>query len=385
MLNGKKVIGVIAEFNPLHEGHRYLLREARGRFRADYLVAAMSGDFVQRGEPAFLSKYDRTREALLAGADLVIQIPVLYSTQSAEGFAMGGVMTLQSLGFVDELLFGSESGELERLSRIADFLGREDRAGTDFSQRIRRYLKEGMGYPGAREQVLRAMGVMTEGECPLPNDVLGIEYLKALSRLKSTILPRCLTRASVYPSAHRIREAQKKEAGNHGQYADVEQLSEMLSYRLISLSMAGIPFHEYLDVDRDLSCAIGRQLEGGNAMGFRERVSDLQGKNRTYHRVQRALLHLLLGIRREDVLSLRSGTENPPEFSWLRVLGIRKEKKELLSASAAYPLFNLGKDRHRKEELFQDRSLQLDLFAAGLYHLLLPRARNEFTEMPLML
>ena len=119
MLNGKKVVGIITEYNPFHAGHQYMIDQIRAEHHADVIVAAMSGDFVQRGEPAIFDKYERARDALLHGVDLVVQIPVMFSTSSAEDFAAGGVAVLRSLGFVDQLVFGSESADLAKLQQMA--------------------------------------------------------------------------------------------------------------------------------------------------------------------------------------------------------------------------------------------------------------------------
>ena len=115
MINGKKVVGVVTEFNPFHDGHAYFLQEIRKKYPADYIVAVMSGDFVQRGEPAFLSKFERAKLALEKGVDLLVQLPVLFSLSGSLDFAYGSVKLLSELGFVDQIVFGSECGDLKRL------------------------------------------------------------------------------------------------------------------------------------------------------------------------------------------------------------------------------------------------------------------------------
>ena len=117
MINGKKVAGVVSEFNPFHKGHEYLLQGIRQDLKADYIVTVMSGDFVQRGEPAFFSKFERAEKAVNKGIDLVLQLPVLYSLASSEYFAYGAIKILEELSFVDILVFGSESYDLESLKK----------------------------------------------------------------------------------------------------------------------------------------------------------------------------------------------------------------------------------------------------------------------------
>ena len=193
MINGKKVVGIVAEYNPFHTGHRYMLDEIRREYHADYIVAAMSGDFVQRGEPAMFDKYERAEEALKNGADLIVQIPVMFSTSSAEDFAAGGVAVLRSLGFVDELVFGSESADLEKLERMASV---ELAAGTKeyatFQNMVRDGVASGMSYPKARAEAMKAallgddetsfqalLQGVTAGKEVIdlrPNDVLGLLF-----------------------------------------------------------------------------------------------------------------------------------------------------------------------------------------------------------------
>ena len=153
MLNGKKVVGIITEYNPFHAGHQYMIDQIRAEYHADVIVAAMSGDFVQRGEPAIFDKYERARDALQHGVDLVVQIPVMFSTSSAEDFAAGGVAVLRSLGFVDQLVFGSESADLAKLQQMAALeLSTGSTAHAKFNAVVRDGVASGMSYPKARAE-----------------------------------------------------------------------------------------------------------------------------------------------------------------------------------------------------------------------------------------
>ena len=146
-----KVVGIIAEYNPFHRGHEYQIRYARETLGADYVIVAMSGDFVQRGAPALMPKHLRAEMALLGGADLVLELPVQVSTASAEGFAAGGVSLLDGLGIVDELCFGSECGDTEILMETARILVAEPPVYRDFLQKN---LRDGMSFPLARSRAL---------------------------------------------------------------------------------------------------------------------------------------------------------------------------------------------------------------------------------------
>ncbi len=218
-----KTAGIIAEYNPFHNGHLYQIEEVRKQTGADYIVVVMSGDFVQRGEPAIFDKYTRTRMALSAGADLVLELPVSFATASAELFAHGAVSLFNQTGIVDLLCFGSESGSLDDLRATAEILVREPE---EYTQNLRAFLKEGNSFPLARSLALRAFwesqnvetspkspasrsespvmlsasasssSLSSSPQIPLssPNDILGVEYLKALIRTDSSIEPFTIRR-----------------------------------------------------------------------------------------------------------------------------------------------------------------------------------------------
>ena len=145
------VIGIIAEYNPFHNGHAYQIAHVKKNLHADYIVVAASGDYVQRGEPALLDKYTRARMALSSGADLVLELPVLWSTASAELFADAGISLFEKTGCVNGICFGAESGDLALLRRIADVLADEPAA---LKASLKRNLKSGNTFPKAREAAL---------------------------------------------------------------------------------------------------------------------------------------------------------------------------------------------------------------------------------------
>lgn len=203
-----KTIGIIAEYNPFHNGHAYQIAEIKKRTGARHVIVAMSGDFVQRGAPALLDKYARTQMALSCGADLVLELPVLWATSSAESFAMAGITLFDKMGCVDGICFGAETGNLPLLSAVADILVEEPAA---YKQRLSDALKNGASFPKARAGALCAMpGIVSSllphgqssGESAAllsevlenPNNILALEYLKALKRRRSPITPLLLKR-----------------------------------------------------------------------------------------------------------------------------------------------------------------------------------------------
>ena len=184
-----KTVGIIAEYNPFHNGHKYQIEKAKELTGADYCIVVMSGNFVQRGTPAFMDKYLRAKAALTCGADLVIELPVHYAAASAEYFASGAVAILDRLGVIDYLCFGSECGNIEILSDIADVLISES---DEFKNVLKQRLKEGVAYPKARNDAICAAAPhLTEYLDVLnyPNNILGLEYIKALKKRKSNIAP----------------------------------------------------------------------------------------------------------------------------------------------------------------------------------------------------
>ena len=177
-----KITAVIAEFNPFHNGHKYLLEECRVRTQADAVLAVLSGDYVERGAPAIADGYFRAGTALLQGADLVLFLPSRFVLRSAEGYAYAAVSLLDSLGCVDSLAFGSECGDLSLLRECAQSLSEE----TDLRKEIlRKNLREGLSFPKARALAYPEYSSLLDS----PNNILGIEYLKALYSMRSEIEP----------------------------------------------------------------------------------------------------------------------------------------------------------------------------------------------------
>lgn len=426
MINGKKVVGIITEYNPFHAGHQYMIEQIRAEYQADYIVAAMSGDFVQRGEPAIFDKYERAQDALTHGVDLVVQIPVMFSTSSAEDFAAGGVAVLRSLGFVDQLVFGSESADLAKLQQMAALeLSTGSSAHAKFNAVVRDGVASGMSYPKARAEAMKlvlsgddeeAFETMLENTSSFElqsNDVLGLEYIKAVKRQGDCFEIACIRRKMSLPSAHSIRDALLQgdiHADGHAGYATLDMLSDMLSYRLLQLvylDSAAPEEHsvlcDYLDVSREIADALRKQVR--ERMSFRERIAAVKSRNYTYSRISRALLHIILDIQRKDHAALRGAYFGEAEMMpYVRVLGVRQEAKELLSAIATTAVTSPARyqrtlDALRRQTIESPEDLLMsiraghaelmfrsDLYAADLYRLIYhpynseTRPENEFTR-----
>lgn len=359
-----KVNGIIAEYNPFHNGHKYHLEASLKSTGADYTIIAMSGNFMQRGTPAMIHKYARAEMALKNGADLVLEIPSFYACASAEYFAHGGVSLLDQLGVVDCLCFGSECGDVAVLTQIAEILTHEPDA---FRQYLTTCLKQGHSYPTARSLALAAY---LEGYCAsskehcasTPNNILGIEYIRALRSRNSNIKPVTIKREGAqyheqtlstdYPSATAIRHAiythhnrPKTDSGSLATLTDqlpdsaldilqnvcntiqpiqMNDFSQILLYKLLCQAPYG--YEKYLDISNDLSDKIGKNLfRFQNCSNF---CDLLKSKDITHTRLSRCLLHILLDIRTKDMEHYKAMDYVP----YARVLGLRKDAVALLSA-----------------------------------------------------
>lgn len=395
-----KTVGIIAEYNPFHNGHAYHIRKAKELTHADYCVVVMSGDFVQRGAPAIMDKYLRAESALLNGADLVLELPVCYSISSAEHFARSSVALLDKLGVVDTLCFGSECGDIRVLTEFAKALADESPV---FKETLDREIRAGHTYPQARNTALEAsaphltphINVLTT-----PNNILGIEYCKALLFWKSAMEPYSVKRTGAsyhdnslntgFCSAIAIRES-IRHAGASEELARqipasslalikdaylktypvfTDDLSLLTQYSLLTNENAG--FTDYPDIDRELSDRIVKFLP--QYRDFRSFCDLLKSKNRTYVRISRSLLHILLGIHRETLQ--RYGQEG--WIFYARMLGFRESATPLLSAikqNAQIPLLSKLADAEKQLAPIGSSMLEKDIYASHIYQSIV---RNKF-------
>lgn len=350
------VAGIVVEYNPLHNGHIYHIIQTRLMTKCDYIVAVMSGNFVQRGEPALLNKWSRTKTALFAGVDLVIELPVIYSTSSAEGFAFGAISLLNSLGIVDSICFGSEIGEIEKIKTIADILSEEP---FEYRKLLQKHLRSGLSYPSARQNSLinyiidknafNANSKEIEEIIANPNNILAVEYLKALNKLNSNIKSYTIKRigsgynenmmAGSISSATAIRnniECKEiiKQAipeytyeiildNIHNGTAPVtlENFSDLILYRLRQSSTHEI--ENLVDVSEGLRHKIKRAAE--DSRDVNELIDRIKNKRYTSTRIKRILIYSLLGITKNRALIK---IKSPAEY--VRVLGFNNKGRELL-------------------------------------------------------
>lgn len=430
-MNTIKTAGIIAEYNPFHNGHHYQIEQVRRQTGADYVIAVMSGDFVQRGEPAIFDKYTRTNMALRGGADLVVELPTLFATSSAEDFSACGVALLEKLG-TDILCFGSESGNLELLQKAADILVAEPEG---WSILLQKYLKQGESYPSARSKACAEYTREPELSELLssPNNILAVEYLKALRRRNSSMTavtirregagyhdtapaPACRNSDSrlFFASASALRKQileQQSRICTDGPLPAVitdqmppavldalltedaltaplfaDDLTGLLNYRLLSAIQKQEDLSQFSDLSPELAARLTKQALQFTPFG--ERIAQLKTRSYTYTRISRAMLHLILGMTTEQTAQAKVLDYAP----YARILGFKKSAGPLLShlrEKSRIPLITKTADARNILSPEAMSILETDFYASHLYHSLLASKgrviRNEYTKSVIVL
>lgn len=404
-----KIVGLITEYNPFHNGHQYHIEKAMEVTGADTAVVVMSGDYVQRGTPAIMPKYIRAEMALKCGAGAVFELPVCYATGSAELFAMGAVSLLDSLGIVDSLCFGSECDDLEGLLAIADILCEEPKEYRSFLQSN---LRDGLSFPAARSKALAAYMRNTQITHLLndPNNILGIEYLKALKKRNSSIRPYTIRRQGShyhdtelkenYSSASAIRSllaysssalSIQSDGGtfenthfsnilneledqvpscclellkdyHHVMYPVYQNdFSLLMKYKLLNKTPDDLT--RYLDVSEELANRISKQLN--NFFNYKQFSELLKTKEMTQTRINRALLHIMLGIKKHNVEEYIDGGYH----YYARLLGFRKDREKILGSTAKNSILPLLTSLYDTEDIPEagKKMLYHDILASNLY------------------
>ena len=389
-MNG--ILGIISEYNPFHNGHLLHLQDSKKLTHTDFTIAVMSGNFVQRGDTSIVDKWTKTEMALKAGVDLVIELPTLYAISSAENFAEGAIKILNGLGVVDYVSFGSEIGEISPLNDVAQVLYKEPK---EFSTLIANQLRSGLSYPKARELAIQMYFGSSQKYTDIlqnPNNILGIEYLKALKKHKSPIRPITLKRKysdynsadvkSGIASATAIRTMlqnnknvhyvvpyetyelleDKKKSGQIIPSLSIFSKEIMYSLRKMTLSeIANLP-----DVSEGLENKIKSAVNTSNTL--EDLISKIKSKRYTQTRIQRILLYALLNISEKDMNMSRK------QMPYIRVLGFNKHGKKIISAIANNnPKLQIIVSVKKFMENNSDRHLHTmmskDIFATNVYTL----------------
>lgn len=388
------ILGLITEYNPFHNGHLYHLTKSKKLADSDFSIAIMSGNFAQRGDTSIVDKWTKTEMALLNGVDLVIELPTIYAISSAENFATGSIKILNTLKIVDTIAFGSECGKIDILNSIADVLIDEPK---EYLSILKHELAKGLSYPKARENALlfylndiRKYANVLSGS----NNILGVEYIKALKNTKSDIFPLTITRKNVgyndkekvnnFASATAIRQMIIKrdlksiKSTVPGKSLDllldrmkygnivpsISCFEKQIIFKLRTMSTEEIA--ELQDVSEGLENSIKNAADSCN--NIVDLISMIKSKRYTQTRIQRILLYSLLGITKTKYAALMKITP------YIRVLGMNKNGKRLLSkitelnpkakiVTSVKPFLDNCTDKNLKA------MLELDILASNIYTL----------------
>ena len=392
-----KVVGIIAEYNPFHNGHSYHIQNTKAQTGADFVVAVMTGNFTQRGNTSVINKWEKTKMALNGDADLVIELPTIYSISSAENFASGAVKILNELGIVDTISFGMEADDISTLNNIANVLVNEP---PEYKAILEHELSKGNSFPKARENALmmylndiKRYANVVKGS----NNILAIEYLKALKKQKSSIVPFGVKREKVYYNSTKIIDEYASATGIrnlllHNQLEEVRKVMPSKSYSILLNNLRQgtyvldiIAYNDEIiyklrsmtvkqianlpDVSEGLEYLIKEVSNKTN--NLIELINGIKSKRYTQTRIQRILLYALLGITKKDMEMSKKITP------YIRVLGCSEKGKILLSqinskakvitSLKKYEVSNKNKRFCIGKQKTLNRMLEIDKMATDIY------------------
>ncbi len=327
-----KSVGIICEYNPFHNGHLYHLNKTKELYPDHIVVLVLGGAFLQRGNPSILNKWDKTSIALNYGADLVIELPFPFASQSADIFAKGAIQILDTLK-VDNLVFGSEKGDAKLLENLVDC----QLNNKDYEKTVKKYLDEGINYPTA---LSKALNDLTDFNIKEPNDLLGISYIKEIKKQNSNIKPFCIKRTNDYhslelddqiSSATSIRKALKENKDIKSFVPDltyqyltdniviVDKYYGYLKYKIVS-SIDNLSI--YQTVDEGLENRIKKYILTSNTLD--ELIMNCKTKRYTYNKLNRMFTHILCNFTKEEA-------NNFSNIEYIKVLGFNSKGQNFLN------------------------------------------------------
>lgn len=323
-----KIIGIIAEYNPFHLGHLYQIKKAKEMFPESIIIAIISTNFTQRGDISIINKWNKTKICLENDIDLALELPTLYATQSSDVFAYAAMKILNEFK-IDTLIFGSETNNINQLKELANI----QLNNKDYDNLVKKYLDEGINYPTAMSKALKELSDITIDK---PNDLLGLSYIKEIIKNNYHISPISIERTNDYHetnindniiSANLIRKLhrEKKDITPYipkytqkylYQNISIENAFNLLKYKLITDKPN---LDKYLTVDEGIENRIIKYINKSNS--WNELVTNTKTKRYTYNKINRMLIHILLGITKED---------NNKEI-YLRILGFNQNGRKYLN------------------------------------------------------
>lgn len=409
------LLGLVVEYNPFHNGHKYHLEKSKEITNATHTMAIMSGSFLQRGEPALFDKYTRAEMAVKSGVDLVIELPTLYACQSAEIFSHGAITTLNSLNCVNSVCFGSEEGDVDILTTIADILVKEP---CEFKSSLKKHLDNGLVFPIARSKALyeyiKAHNLLHLNEDELQqvlnssNNILGIEYIKSLIKLNSSITPFTITRvASKYNSsdinsnicsATAIRNSLKDNENlqlienvipkstfdeiNSKIDSNFNPVFDNMFYNILSSIIIreyeNLP--SYFEVNEGIENKIYSNIF--TSSNLEELINSTKSKRYTMTKIKRTLNNILLGITKEDVIKVKDLNSVP----YIRVLAFNNKGREIIkkikTSSDIEIITKFSKISHIDDSIFKTL-IKYDLKSSNMYNLIYYKNNKNLLKGPM--
>ncbi len=331
-----EIIGLIAEYNPFHNGHLYHINKIKEMYPDSLLVLVLNGYFLQRGEPSIISKYDKTHIALLSGVDIVLELPVLYGTQSADTFSDASIKLLNYFK-VKKIIFGSECDDIEKIKLIA-----KKSIENHNNENIKIHLKNGLNYPTALSKVIN------EDFSYNSNDLLGICYVKSILTNNYLIDAQTIKRTNDYLdkesnddiiSALNIREKIKnnidikKYLPNYSM-DKINKIDTSLLFNLIKIQIINNDISDVLDVDKSMNYLLKKCIK--NVSNMDELIKNIKSKKYTYNKINRMLIHILLNIKKSDANL---------EMEYINILGLSQKGKNYINKTKKEISIPIKKDK----------------------------------------
>ena len=374
-----KIVGIVAEFNPMHNGHKYLIDTAKELTGADIVICIMSGNFTQAGNITLVDKFKRAKTAIENGIDVVIELPTIYATSSAEFFSYSAVKLLNSLGCIDYICFGSETGDTRELVQIAYTLTQNEE---EIWRQTTENLKQGISFAKARQEALE--NILTEDEvntATSSNNILAIEYIKALIKLKSTIEPIAIKREDNV-SATQIRElisggdltlakALSLESLSKGQIVQNTDLANILTYYLVSSTK------DQIQAIREVTEGLENSLKDNcNIYDYIDYIQEIKSKRYQLSKIKRIVINMILGITKEQNDRLQD------KAYYAHILAIDTNKKNdilsMLNSTSKIPIITSLNDEILERQTEENKeSLLLDIKATNIHSSLLKEEQNK--------
>lgn len=365
------IIGIICEYNPFHNGHLYHINKIKEMYKDSIIVLVMSGSVTERGDLSIINKWDKTDIALNYGIDLVVELPFVFSSQSADIFCYASMKILNYLG-VNKIIFGSESNDINKLKILAN----NQIYNKEYDSTIKELLKQGYNYPTALSKSLEKI---TNINIDTPNDILGIGYIREIIKNNYNIEPICIKRTNDYNSnnidnnicsANAIRKAiiEKKDISKYipdytnkylSNTIDINNYYSYLKYKIIS-EIDNLEI--YHSVDKDIIPRIKKYIYISNTLN--DLILSIKTKNYTYNRLKRMFIHILFNFTKDEA-------NNNKEITYIRVLGFNKNGQQYLNSikkNIEIPILTT----------YEDKYLYIENRITNIININIPNSKKEY-------